>query len=200
MAVKHLNRFLSACRGRRGPNPAAFTGDTEAWALAQHNNMKTPLLDWTESPYIALFFAFERLLETSGSRAIWAYYLPTVSKRSTEGVDANHKSARGELGGTGGQMLTPIRPAQNDNLRLLSQAGLFTQVPLGRNLDEWISMNANVDQRAPALVKFVIPDLDRSGCLRALNRMNINHMSLFPGLYGAGTYCNLALAIDEYSE
>ncbi|UCE47464.1 MAG: hypothetical protein JSW47_17935, partial [Phycisphaerales bacterium] len=52
---------------------------------------------------------------------------------------------------------------------------------------------------AYGFIKFKIPDRDRDACLKALNRMNINHMTLFPDLYGASEYCNMDLQIDYYS-
>lgn len=42
----------------------------------------------------------------------------------------------------------------------------------------------------PILTKIVIPNSDRIECLKFLNKMNINRMSLFPDLDGAAKYIN----------
>ncbi|HSV99693.1 MAG TPA: hypothetical protein VLI39_05945 [Sedimentisphaerales bacterium] len=46
------------------------------------------------------------------------------------------------------------------------------------------------DRPLLVLVKFVIPNEDRIGCLRFLDYMNINRASLFPDLDGAAQYVN----------
>jgi hypothetical protein len=53
------------------PNPET---EAETIALAQHYGVPTRLLDWTESPYIAAFFAFANLTSASDPDArvaIW---------------------------------------------------------------------------------------------------------------------------------
>ena len=48
----------------------------------------------------------------------------------------------------------------------------------------------------PILVKMIVPGTDRTGCLKFLNKANINRMSLFPDLDGAARYVNSLWEID----
>jgi hypothetical protein len=43
-----------------------------------------------------------------------------------------------------------------------------------------------------------LPEAGRVDCLRRLNRMNINHLSLFPDLLGSAEHCNRSLRIPNY--
>ncbi len=67
---KHLNRFRLEIRGRRGDNPPKLIED-ELWALGQHYGLATPLLDWSVSPYISIFFALASRNEFNDDRVLW---------------------------------------------------------------------------------------------------------------------------------
>lgn len=67
---RHLNSFVYAIRSRLkefGLNvreiKAAIKNNlfstNHIWALGQHYGLKTPLLDWCYSPYVAAYFAFQ---------------------------------------------------------------------------------------------------------------------------------------------
>ena len=93
--------------------------------------------------------------------------------------------------------MSAVRPMSDENARLVSQRGLFVHCPPGSNIEEEVSSAFPGGQTAN-LIRIRIPNKDRTVCLRALNRMNINHLSLFPDLSGASVYCNSDLHIKNY--
>lgn len=191
----HLDRFILAARGRRGPHPSRVEDENGWWALGQHHGLVTPLLDWTESPFVALYFAFEDPNDGgSAFRAVWALNLPSVETVSKGLVSKHRKTGRR----TRPPLVDVIRPMSDENARLVSQRALFTRAPDGTPIEAWVKQHFAGQSSGASLIKFRIPNRDRAQCLRFLNRMNINHLSLFPDLYGASRYCNFDLRIDGY--
>lgn len=190
LANAHLEKFKLAVRGRRGSNPSKIVSENEWWALGQHQGLATPLLDWTESPFVALFFAFEKQEKpSSGKRAVWA--IGGVGGKIAE-IESAHK------GSERAPILEFVRPHQDENARLVSQAGLFSRTPLGDTVDSWVERNYFGESNKAPMVKIVFPEKERTECLRTLNKMNINHLTLFPDVYGASQHCNKVLQIAKY--
>lgn len=185
-----LHEFRLAMRGR-GLDLSNINDDREVWALGQHHGLCTPLIDWTKSPYVALFFAFDEM-DVEGaanpSRAVFCLNMTAIRETLPDII---------------------FEPTHHENARLVNQAGLFTITPSGGDnlvsaiLNE-LAENEVIDPSQPMdVARFVskihIPNEHRVECLNTLRKMNIHHANLFPDPGGASKYCNdwLARVIDE---
>jgi len=150
----------------------------EIWAIGQHYGLKTPLLDWTESPYIAAYFAFYKNGEEQNDRVIYA--LNRALKLLIKGKD---RFVEFDLPNNN------FDPRQNQ--RLIKQKGKFTIALEGRDIKSVLSefwkktRNKNKYINEIILTEILIPDKSRDECLSALRAMNITHGVLFPDNAGA---------------
>lgn len=183
----HLGNFKLATRGRR--KYAIEMSDDEWWALGQHHGLATPLLDWTESPYVAAYFAFANEPKQRTSECV-IYALSSVF---VDQINRNKTSLKKSFWGA----LRLFRPKSDENIRLVSQRGLFSITDLAPSVEDWVGEHA-INRETAALIRIFVPKTERDKALRNLNRMNVNHLSLFPDLYGASKYCNFQLTIDKY--
>ncbi len=182
-----------SARGRRGQNPQSLN-DSEWWALGQHYGLDTPLLDWTESPYLGLYFAFAKISNNlAEKRAVYALSRFLVEEKS-EDIAAAHGAIPDRP-----DIIEIISPLTDDNARLVNQRGLFTRSSPSVDIEKWVKRHF-AGRKDLVLLKVTIPeaDGDRADCLRALNLMNVNHLSLFPDLSGATEFCNMSLKIEGY--
>lgn len=185
---QQLKAFMDAARGRLIHGEEPRRDETEWWALGQQHGLCTPLLDFTSSPFAALFFAFEENFCQKGKRI----YEP--KSRAVIGLPF-HISKFSEHEGKPAEVQA-LRPVGEGSYRLMSQGGLFVKMPPGKDLETWVRENFEGDttgqHAAPRsiLTKIVIANDDRVGCLRFLCKMNISRHSLFPDLDGSAAHIN----------
>lgn len=182
---EHLENFKYAVRGRRGEHPPKIETENEWWALGQHHGLGTPLLDWTHSPFVALYFAFHKNIRPQTKYRTVYGVNPTSLEYPTDEDISN-------------QTCEFIRPLADDNPRLVNQGGIFSRLPIGTDVESWMKRNHEKEYSSGALIKIKIPNTGRIECLTTLNRMNINHSTLFPDIYGSSEFCNTKLKINGY--
>jgi hypothetical protein len=154
--------------------------DDEVWAIGQHFGLATPLIDWTNSPFVAVFFAIiGKNKSETGRRTIWAFNLPDL--------DLFDKESKNKI--------TIIEPLDN-NKRLVNQNGLFIKLPINHDFESMVENQPNQDW--VSLYKISFPDEIINQALLALNLMNINYSSLFPDFEGASLACNQNLQLYNY--
>ena len=174
-------RFIQRARTRHSPCPEA--ADFSAWLfLMQHFGLPTRLLDWTESLFVATFFAVfnDQHYDTDG--AIWALF--PIGLNQTQLGQGKIFGARNPLvkplifspfvGGKPKEAVVALISDEID-IRMLVQLSAFTVHGFPTPIED-------LPQKENFLIKFTVPKEAKPSLRSALTLIGIRESCLFPDL------------------
>jgi hypothetical protein len=192
-------RLLSEFRHEAPPFANTLpTEPLEILFLMQHYGIPTRLLDWTENPFIALFFALENARqERAGEEkdaTVWLLDpigLNKIAGGNRENANQVYGAHAAELGG--------YRPSQDskqvimrlplaihgvrNNQRIVAQRGAFTI--FGRDTTA-LDQNAELSGPNGVITQVRIPALDKKGMFDDLSNIGVADSVVYPDLDGLG--------------
>ena len=147
-------------------------GLAEFLAYLQHNGFPTPLLDWTESPYIAAYFAFEgvnHFKPQDEDVAVFAFNQMAWTASYRQVYDIADFTPH----------VSVLRPRMVGNHKLALQQGCFTVTNV-QDVESHLRLNEKDDKHF--LTKYELDVRERPRVIRELSLMGVSAVQLMPSV------------------
>ncbi len=159
------------------------------WILMQHYGVPTRILDWTNSPFVALYFSCEQ--EPGKDGALWVLHPRTVIDAFKKKFDPYElpfmESDKREFYSKEEEILFFLQSTTQTDRMVAQQMVVTICTHVAGNHSEILSGILAEEQRSfDVFLKLIIPQNLKGTFLRNLRSMNVTAKSLFPGIDGLG--------------
>lgn len=191
-----LHRFKEYSRGIGGVDHNMT--NAEIWALGRHYGLLSPYLDWTTSPFLAAFFAFEEIYKefqyakSSYQTKPTGRIVQVWGLRIWEGLEEDGIFELSQITG-------------HHSTRLRAQQAWFTKLRSTKHIDVQSYLESR--DKAHYLERYDFNVEMAMTALRDLDLMNINYLTLFPDAVGSALHSNIdadsfrvALAVHDFDK
>ena len=201
---KIREKFIEHLKGLNPqPHKIDFSKEVNIWSIGQHYGLSTPLIDWTENPYIALYFAFcKKSKKEKCDKVVYAMNIGLKLDLRIFKIKVNKVPISRER-----KRLVDLIDLSDDKIlkkdrRIKAQEAMFTEALDGKKIEKYVknfSKNRPKDiikEKKIMLIKILINDNDKSNYdfLNYLkNKKKITRGKLFPDYAGAVEVCNIDL-------
>lgn len=179
VADQLLEQFSKECEQEDIPD-SVRNDKIKMLSLAQHNGLPTRLLDWSESPYVAAFFAFSGHLRhginLEKNVAIWV-------------LNSSQDIWQQEFG------CEIVNVPSLGNERIRNQHGKFTYLKAPYDsIEEYV---AQFNGAEPALWRYLVPVRDAAAAMSDLDSMGLNHARIYPGMGGNAKAAEVRVILSQ---
>lgn len=170
------------------------TEDWDFFFIMQHFGVPTRLLDWSENPFVSLYFALASAKADSGGNytndaAVWVLFPKIWNEKALEDISISDVLSPDDSLMTGYKPSSPRMRSNSvaiygnhNSARIVAQKGAF--VLFGRDMVSMENVFTRDSYPTNCLRKLIIPAASIQPMLIALSRIGITDSVVFPDLEG----------------
>lgn len=168
--------------------------EMKLWMRGRHQHLLTPFIEWTESPFVAAFFAAVEVVTARPKPKHKSYCIHGVSSWLFPQALMKHTADQRPLA----RWALQVPAAFHSNQRAVAQRAVATYLFPETSVEQFVRETATLEDDEDTLLHQInLPCDSADKAITNLNQMNVNYLSLFPDVAGIALQANLNLYVPN---